>query len=387
MPMSEAQSPMLSQIRTALHTVQDPEIRRPIDDLGMIDDVSVGDDGVVTVKVLLTVAGCPLHATIKQDVTKVLSAVRGVTGVEVEMGVMNDEQRAAMRESLQAGRTENVIPFSQPGNLTRVVAVASGKGGVGKSSVTVNLALALAQRGLTVGLLDADIYGHSIPGLLGIDEARPTVVDEMILPVPVSGISVISMGMLKQSRDQVIAWRGPILDRALTQLLSDVFWGDLDYLLIDLPPGTGDVALAIGQKIPNSDVLVVTTPQSNVSEISERAGTMAEMLHQHVLGVVENMSHLEVECPHCHERHTVELFGSGGGQATADALSERCNRQINLLVQIPIDPRISAGGETGEPIVLSDENSPTTKAIQTLAAIVTAHRKGLKGTSLNLTVN
>ena len=209
--MSEAQNPMLSQIRTALHTVQDPEIRRSIDDLGMIDDVSVGDDGVVTVKVLLTVAGCPLHATIRQDVTKVLSAVRGVTGVEVEMGVMNDEQRAAMRESLQAGRTENVIPFSQPGNLTRVVAVASGKGGVGKSSVTVNLALALAQRGLTVGLLDADIYGHSIPGLLGIDEARPTVVDEMILPVPVSGISVISMGMLKQSRDQVIAWRGPIL--------------------------------------------------------------------------------------------------------------------------------------------------------------------------------
>ncbi|SYZ33526.1 antiporter inner membrane protein [Propionibacterium australiense] len=387
MPMSEASSPLLSQIRAALHNVQDPEIRRPIDDLGMVEDVSVGDDGVVTVKILLTVPGCPMHATIKQDVTNVLSAIRGVTGVEVEMGVMNDEQRAAMRESLQGGRAENVIPFSQPGNLTRVVAVASGKGGVGKSSVTVNLALALAQRGLKVGLLDADIYGHSIPDLLGIGEARPTVLDEMILPVPVSGITVISMGMLKQSRDQVIAWRGPILDRAITQLLSDVFWGDLDYLLIDLPPGTGDVALAVGQKIPNSDVLVVTTPQSNVSEVSERAGTMAEMLHQHVLGVVENMSYYDVECPHCHEHHKVELFGTGGGQATADALSERCNRKINLLVQIPVDPRVSAGGETGSPIVLTDENSPTTQAIQTLAAIVTSHRKGLKGKPLNLSVS
>ncbi|RLP09625.1 Mrp/NBP35 family ATP-binding protein [Propionibacterium australiense] len=385
--MSEASSPLLSQIRAALHNVQDPEIRRPIDDLGMVEDVSVGDDGVVTVKILLTVPGCPMHATIKQDVTNVLSAIRGVTGVEVEMGVMNDEQRAAMRESLQGGRAENVIPFSQPGNLTRVVAVASGKGGVGKSSVTVNLALALAQRGLKVGLLDADIYGHSIPDLLGIGEARPTVLDEMILPVPVSGITVISMGMLKQSRDQVIAWRGPILDRAITQLLSDVFWGDLDYLLIDLPPGTGDVALAVGQKIPNSDVLVVTTPQSNVSEVSERAGTMAEMLHQHVLGVVENMSYYDVECPHCHEHHKVELFGTGGGQATADALSERCNRKINLLVQIPVDPRVSAGGETGSPIVLTDENSPTTQAIQTLAAIVTSHRKGLKGKPLNLSVS
>lgn len=387
MTMTDAQNPVLSQIRTALHTVQDPEIRRPIDDLGMIDDVSIDEKGVVTVKVLLTVAGCPLHSTIREDVTRVLSAVRGVTGVEVEMGVMNDEQRAAMRESLQNGRAENVIPFSQPGNLTRVIAVASGKGGVGKSSVTVNLALALAQRGLKVGLLDADIYGHSVPGLLGIEDARPTVVDEMILPVPASGLSVISMGMLKQSRDQVIAWRGPILDRAITQLLSDVFWGDLDYLLIDLPPGTGDVALGIGHKIPNSDVLVVTTPQSNVSEVSERAGTMAEMLHQHVLGVVENMSYLDVECPHCHEYQKIELFGHGGGQATADALSERCNRRIDLLVQIPVNERISSGGETGSPIVLSEENSPTTQAFHTLAAIVTAHRKDLKGKTLNLSVN
>ena len=288
--MSDAENPLLPQINEALTTVQDPEIRRPITDLGMVDGVSVDDQGNVDVKILLTVAGCPLQTTIRGDVQNALDKVEGVKDVNIELGTMNAQQREAMRNTLRGGEPEHEITFAQPGNLTRVLAVASGKGGVGKSSVTVNLALALAQRGLKVGLLDADIYGHSVPDMLGIPDAHPTVVDDMIMPVPALGISSISMGMLKESRDQVIAWRGPILDRALTQLLADVYWGDLDWFLIDLPPGTGDVAMSIGQKLPGSDVIVVTTPQANVAEVSERAGTMANMMHQQVIGVVENMS-------------------------------------------------------------------------------------------------
>lgn len=234
--MSDAEKPLLPQINEALTTVQDPEIRRPITDLGMVDGVSVDDQGNVDVKILLTVAGCPLQTTIRGDVQNALDKVEGVKDVNIELGTMNAQQREAMRNTLRGGEPEHEITFAQPGNLTRVLAVASGKGGVGKSSVTVNLALALAQRGLKVGLLDADIYGHSVPDMLGIPDAHPTVVDDMIMPVPALGISSISMGMLKESRDQVIAWRGPILDRALTQLLADVYWGDLDWFLIDLPP-------------------------------------------------------------------------------------------------------------------------------------------------------
>lgn len=385
--MSDAENPLLPAIRAALKTVQDPEIRRPITDLGMVDDISVDDAGIATVRVLLTVAGCPLHQTIRADVEEALAKVDGVTGVQVELGVMNDEQRAAMRKSLQGGQEQREIPFAQPGNTTRVIAVASGKGGVGKSSVTLNLALALAQRGLKVGLLDADIYGHSIPDMLGLQDARPTIVDDMIMPVPSMGISVISMGMLKESRDQVIAWRGPILDRALTQLLADVYWGDLDWFLIDLPPGTGDIAMSIGQKLPGSDVLVVTTPQANVAEVSERAGTMANMMHQHVVGVVENMSWLEVTCPHCGEQHKVELFGAGGGAQTAAALSDRVGRKVPLLVQIPMDSLVSSGGESGDPIVLAAPDNPSAKAIQTLSAILAAKPKGLAGKPLKLSVN
>ena len=247
--------PLLPHIRAALHGVEDPEIRRPITDLGMVDDVAVSDDGAVQVRILLTVVGCPMRSEIITRVSTAVSAVAGVSTVAVELGVMSDEQREAMRTMLRGGEKQRVIPFAQPGNLTRVLAIASGKGGVGKSSVTVNLALALAAQGRSVGILDADIYGHSIPDLLGLGDARPTVVDDMILPVPaLGGLKVISIGMLKPSRDQVVAWRGPILDRALTQLLADVYWGDLDYLLLDLPPGTGDVAMSLGQKIPGSEV-------------------------------------------------------------------------------------------------------------------------------------
>lgn len=255
--------PLLPHVRAALHTVEDPEIRRPITDLGMVDDIQANDDGTVFVRVLLTVSGCPMRSEIIGRVQKAVEAVEGVTSVNVELGVMTDEQREAMRTMLRGGVEERKIQFAEPGNLTRVIAVASGKGGVGKSSVTVNLAVALAKLGRSVGILDADIYGHSVPDLLGLGDARPTPVEDMIMPVPaIENLKVISVGMLKPSRDQVVAWRGPILDRALTQLLADVYWGDLDYLLVDLPPGTGDVAMSLGQKIPSSEVIVVTTPNS-----------------------------------------------------------------------------------------------------------------------------
>ncbi|AQP47810.1 sodium:proton antiporter [Tessaracoccus aquimaris] len=380
-----SEHPLLPHVRAALHEVEDPEIRRPITDLGMVDNLRADDDGAVFVRVLLTVSGCPMRSEITTRVTDAVSKVEGVTSVDVELGVMNDEQREAMRTMLRGGQAERVIPFAQPGNLTRVIAVASGKGGVGKSSVTVNLALALAAQGRSVGILDADIYGHSIPDLLGLGDARPTVVDDMIMPVPAArGLKVISVGMLKPSRDQVVAWRGPILDRALTQLLADVYWGDLDYLLLDLPPGTGDVAMSLGQKIPESEVIVVTTPQTAASEVAERAGTMAHILEQRVLGVVENMSWLESTCPHCGESHRLELFGAGGGEAVAEGLTERFVYDVPLLAQIPFDESLLAGGDRGTPIVDAHPDHPAAKAITSLAEQVAEKKRGLVGQRLPL---
>ncbi|MBB1482283.1 Mrp/NBP35 family ATP-binding protein [Tessaracoccus sp. MC1865] len=380
--------PLLPHVRAALHTVEDPEIRRPITDLGMVDDIQASNDGTVFVRVLLTVSGCPMRSEITGRVTKAVEAVEGVSAVNVELGVMNDEQRQAMRSMLRGGAVERKIQFAEPGNLTRVIAVASGKGGVGKSSVTVNLGLALARQGRSVGILDADIYGHSIPDLLGLGDARPTVVDDMIMPVPaIGGLKVISVGMLKPSRDQVVAWRGPILDRALTQLLADVYWGDLDYLLLDLPPGTGDVAMSLGQKIPSSEVLVVTTPQSAASEVAERAGTMAHILEQRVIGVVENMSWLETTCPHCTETHRIELFGSGGGTLVAEALTDRVVYDVPMLAQIPFDEQLLAGGDRGLPIVESHPEHPSATAIIDLANQIAATKRGLLGHRLPLSTN
>ncbi len=351
----------------------------------MVDEIRTNDAGQVFVRVLLTVAGCPMRSEITGRVTKAVEAVESVSSVDVELGVMTDEQREAMRNMLRGGKLERTIPFAEPGNLTKVIAIASGKGGVGKSSVTVNLAVALAKMGRSVGILDADIYGHSIPDLLGLGDARPTVVDDMIMPVPaLEGLKVISVGMLKPSRDQVVAWRGPILDRALTQLLADVYWGDLDYLLLDLPPGTGDVAMSLGQKIPNSEVLVVTTPQQAASEISERAGTMAHLLEQRVLGVVENMSWLEQTCPHCNETHRLELFGAGGGVTVAEALTERFSYEVPLLGQIPYDEALLLGGERGTPIVDSAPEHPAAAALALLAEKIAARRKSLVGQRLPL---
>ncbi|MCA0295692.1 MAG: Mrp/NBP35 family ATP-binding protein [Actinobacteria bacterium] len=378
-------SDLVSAVHTALSGVIDPEIRRPITDLGMVESVSVDDDGRAAVTVLLTIAGCPLSNTIESDVTAAVTGVEGISAVDVTLGTMNDEQRAELKKQLRGGHEDREIPFSRPDSLTQVILVASGKGGVGKSSVTVNLAMALAARGKSVGILDADIYGHSIPQMLGLMDAMPTSVDGMIMPVPTMGLRVISIGMLKQSRDQVIAWRGPILDRALQQFLADVYWGDLDFLVVDLPPGTGDVALSLGQKVPNAEVLVVTTPQQASAEVAERAGTMASMLEQKVIGVVENMAYLDVVCPHCGQSHRVDVFGTGGGAEVAGTLSTRLGYEVPLLAEIPMDPKLAAGGDLGVPLVATDPERPAAAAVMALAERLASRKRNLAGFKMGLT--
>jgi ATP-binding protein involved in chromosome partitioning len=301
--------PTPEQVAQALSTVNDPEIHRPITELGMVKSIEVTPGGVILVGVWLTVSGCPLRDTITREVTAAVSKLPGVTAVRVELDVMSEEQRRELQTKLRGGQPEKEIPFAKPGSLTKVYAIASGKGGVGKSSVTVNLAVALAAQGIKVGLLDADIYGHSVPRMLGVTE-RPTQVEQMIMPPTAHGVRAISSGMLKKGNEP-LPLRGPILHRLLQQFLADVFWGDLDILLLDLPPGTGDVAISAAHLIPGSELLVVTTPQLAAAEVAERAGSLAIQLHQRVVGVIENMSYLP--CPHCGER--VDVFGHGGGAA------------------------------------------------------------------------
>jgi ATP-binding protein involved in chromosome partitioning len=377
-------SPLLDQINAALATVNDPEIRQPITELNMVDSVEVDEQGKVSVTVLLTVAGCPLKDTINRDVTAAVEKVPGVTGVDLTLGVMSAEQRAGLQEVLRGGQAQREIPFAKSDSLTKVFAIASGKGGVGKSSVTVNLAVAMAAQGLKVGIVDADIYGHSVPAMLGVGDTRPTQVEDMIMPVPTShGMSVISIGMLKPRRDQVVAWRGPMLDRALVQMLSDVYWGDLDALFLDLPPGTGDVAISLGQHLPNAEVLVVTTPQEAAAEVAERAGTMASMMHQRVVGVVENMSFLP--CPHCGPEHRLEVFGSGGGARVASTLSNRFGYDVPVLGEVPLDLELREGGDSGKPIVESAPESHAGKELAKIAATLSGRGRGLAGMQLGLT--
>ncbi|MBF4161880.1 Mrp/NBP35 family ATP-binding protein [Nocardioides acrostichi] len=379
-------SAVLDQVNAALATVNDPEIKQPITELGMVDSVEVDPAGVVDVKVLLTVAGCPLKDTIDRDVRAAVSAVDGVTDVRLELGVMTDGQRQELRGNLAGGQAQRDIPFAEPGSLTKVFAIASGKGGVGKSSVTVNLAMAMAEQGLKVGLVDADIYGHSVPAMLGVADARPTQVEDLIMPVPTpSGVSVISIGMLKPRRDQVVAWRGPMLDRALRQMLADVHWGDLDALLLDLPPGTGDIAISLGQYLPGAEVVVVTTPQEAAAEVAERAGTMASMMHQRVVGVIENMSYLP--CPHCTpegKEHRLEVFGAGGGARVAGTLSSRFGYDVQVLGEVPLDISLREGGDAGKPIVESDPTAPAARVLTDIAARLSGRSRGLAGMQLGI---
>jgi len=380
-------SPTVEQVREALAKVNDPEIKRPITDLGMVDDIVV-DGSSITARILLTVAGCPMKDRLTGDVTKAIEDIAPDAQISVELGVMTDEQRKDMQTNLRGGRSQKEIPFAQAGSLTKVFAIASGKGGVGKSSVTVNLAMAMANRGLKVGLVDADIYGHSIPDMLGVGDSRPTQVEDMIMPVPVptasgTDIRVISIGMLKPRKDQVVAWRGPMLDRALVQMLADVYWGDLDVLLLDLPPGTGDMAISLGQHLPNAEVVVVTTPQAAAATVAERAGTMASMLHQRVVGVIENMSYLDTGDETAGGQR-LEIFGSGGAQKVATTLSERFGYEVPLLGEIPLDPRLREGGDTGVPLVTTHPDAEASKAIQGVADQLTGRSRGLAGMQLGL---
>jgi ATP-binding protein involved in chromosome partitioning len=367
-----------AQVREALNSVNDPEIKRPITELGMVDGITIGD-AEITVRLLLTVSGCPLKDTLNRDITAAVLTVAPEHTVVVDMGVMTDDQRKGMQEMLRGGRTDKAVPFAQPGSLTKVFAIASGKGGVGKSTVTVNLAVAMANRGLKVGIIDADIYGHSIPDMLGVGDERPTQVEDMIMPVPAKGMKVISIGMLKERKDQVVAWRGPMLDRALLQMLSDVYWGDLDVLLLDLPPGTGDVAISLGQHLPNAEVLVVTTPQPAAAQVAERAGTMASMMHQRVVGVVENMSYLQIP-----GGDRMEIFGSGGATQVAKTLTTRFGYDVPMLGQIPLDEQLRAGGDTGDPIVDTAPDSEAAKILQGIADQLSGRSRGLAGMQLGL---
>ncbi|NRQ49914.1 Mrp/NBP35 family ATP-binding protein [Aeromicrobium stalagmiti] len=366
------------QIREALSTVNDPEIKRPITELGMVDGVTI-EDAQITVRLLLTVSGCPLKDTLTRDITAAVGNVAPAHAVVVDMGVMTDEQRKDMQTMLRGGRADREVPFAQAGSLTKVYAIASGKGGVGKSTVTVNLALAMVKRGLKVGIVDADIYGHSIPDMLGVGDVRPTQVEDMIMPVPIKGLKVISIGMLKPRKDQVVAWRGPMLDRALVQMLSDVYWGDLDALLLDLPPGTGDMAISLGQHLPNAEVVVVTTPQPAAADVAERAGTMASMMHQRVVGVIENMSYLQVP-----GGDRLEIFGAGGAAKVAETLSARFGYDVPMLGQIPLDQTLREGGDVGDPIISSDPDSESAKVLQGVADQLSGRSRGLAGMQLGL---
>jgi ATP-binding protein involved in chromosome partitioning len=346
----------------------DPELGRPITELNMVGDIDIDDQSRVTVTILLTTAACPLQARFTQDVVDAVLGVDGVADARVTMTIMNDEQREALRNQLRGPERE--IPFSKADNTTRVIAVASGKGGVGKSSMTVNLACALAKQGFNVGVLDADVYGHSVPDLLGIPDGEgPSMIEgmDLIVPVEAQGVKVMSIGMMKPSRDQVVAWRGPVVDRAINQFLADVYWGDLDFLVLDLPPGTGDTAIGLGQKVPNAEVIVVTTPQAAATEVAERAGTMASMMHQRVIGVVENMSYLETVCPHCGKSHRVDVFGVGGGEKVAASLTERLGYDVPVLAQIPLEPDFRRDGDKGTPSVIAHADSPAAQAVTALA--------------------
>jgi ATP-binding protein involved in chromosome partitioning len=368
---------LVEAVNAALATVIDPELRRPITELGMVDSVEISEDGTVRLAVLLTIAGCPLRDTITRDSEAALLRVPGVTAVDVDLKVMTQAQRDALKEQLRGPGGQRGIPFNQPGSLTKVFAVASGKGGVGTSSVTVNLAFSLAAQGLRVGIVDADVYGFSVPALMGITHP-PTRVDDMILPPVAYGVKVISIGMFVTG-NQPVAWRGPMLHRALEQFLTDVYFGDLDVLFLDLPPGTGDIAISVAQLLPKAEILVVTTPQAAAADVAERAGAIATQTGQTVAGVIENMSYLEMP-----DGGRMELFGSGGGQSLTERLSATTGTDVPLLGQIPLDILLREGGDSGQPIVLGRPETPAAAALSGIAGKLSAKPRGLTGLSLGL---
>ncbi|WP_411703149.1 Mrp/NBP35 family ATP-binding protein [Corynebacterium sp. LaCa142] len=369
-----------SAVREALSHVQDPEIGRPITELNMVKSVDIeGND--VTVGVYLTIAGCPMKSTIETNTRAAVEDIDGVGKVTVTMDAMSDEQRRELKQKLRGGQAEPEIPFAKPDSTTRVFAVASGKGGVGKSSMTVNLAAALVDKGLKVGIVDADIYGHSVPNLLGSTDGPTVLDDEMLLPPISHGIKHISIGQFVEGNAPVV-WRGPMLHRALQQFLADVFWGDLDVLLLDLPPGTGDVALSVAQLIPNAELLIVTTPQAAAAEVAERAGSISQQTRQRVAGVIENMSAMVMP-----DGSTMDVFGEGGGQIVADRLGVILGHEVPLLASVPLDPSLRSNSDAGTPIVLEAPDSPAAKEIRAVADKLAIRSDSLVGKSLNLGVN
>ena len=364
-------------VRAALTKVIDPELRRPITELNMVKSVTVSDGGAVHVEIYLTTSACPKKTEISERVTAAAADVPGTGAVSVTLDVMSDEQRTELRKQLRGDAAEPVIPFAQPGSLTRVYAVASGKGGVGKSSVTVNLAAVLAARGLNVGVVDADIYGHSVPRMMGTED-RPTQVESMILPPVAHDVKVISIAQFTQGNTPVV-WRGPMLHRALQQFLADVYWGDLDVLLLDLPPGTGDVAISVAQLVPNAEILVVTTPQIAAAEVAERAGAIAVQTRQRIVGVVENMSGMLLP-----DGTVMAIFGEGGGGQVSERLSRTVGADVPLLGQVPLDPALVSAGDCGVPLVLSAPDSPAAVQLRKIADTLAARKRGLAGMSLGL---
>lgn len=373
-------------VRRAVSAVLDPELRRPIGELDMVRDIAV-DDGVAEVAIVLTIVGCPAADRIAADVRSAAASVPGISDVALDVGIMTPHERHALTERLRGGRAAREMPFG-PGTLTRVIAITSGKGGVGKSTVTANLAVALAARGLSVGLVDADVHGFSIPALLGLvgDDGtapQPTRIDELMLPPVAHGVKVISIGMfLRRGAGEAtlgaVAWRGPMLHRTVQQFLTDVYFGDLDVLLLDMPPGTGDMAISVGQLLPNADVLVVTTPQAAAADVAVRSGLVARQTGQRVIGVVENMSAMTLP-----DGSEFELFGSGGGAAVAEALSD-ADSDVPLLASVPLSPTLRRDADAGIPAVIAHPDDPASLAIQRVAAAITAEPRGLAGRALPL---
>jgi ATP-binding protein involved in chromosome partitioning len=371
------QQELVAAVGAALAKVIDPELRRPITELGMVKNITIEPDRSVHVEIYLTTAACPKKTEISQRVTRAVADVPGTGKANVTLDVMSDEQRTELRKMLRGDAREPVIPFAQPGSLTRLFAVASGKGGVGKSSVTVNLAAAMAARRLSVGVLDADIYGHSVPRMMGTTD-RPTQVESMILPPIAHDVRVISIAQFTHGNTPVV-WRGPMLHRALQQFLADVYWGDLDVLLLDLPPGTGDIAISVAQLIPNAEILVVTTPQLAAAEVAERAGAIALQTRQRLVGVVENMSGLLMP-----DGSTMQVFGEGGGRQVAERLSQAVGADVPLLGQVPLDPALVTAGDSGVPLVLSAPDSAAGKELRSIADALSSRKRGLAGMSLGL---
>lgn len=369
--------PTVEEVTATLATVVDPEIHRPITEINMVGDIDISPAGVAKIEIRLTTAGCPLKDQISSEVKEKISALPGISQVEVVLTEMSAEQKADLRKKLRGGMAPKVIPFTRKENLTRVYAISSGKGGVGKSSVTVNLAAAMAKNGKKVGIVDADIYGFSIPQMMGVT-TPPQVLEGMLIPPVAHGVKVISIGMFMEENTPVI-WRGPILHRALEQFFADVHWGDLDVLFIDLPPGTGDVPISIAQLIPKSEIIVVTTPQTAAVEVAERAGLMAKQTQQRVVGVVENMSYLELP-----DNTRMPIFGSGGGKEVAEQLSSILEYKVPLLAEIPLEQALREGGDAGVPIAIQEESSPAQRALQEVAEQLGKRAHGLAGLSLGI---